>query len=139
MRARDALVTIEYSDTNAVARALAQLDLSFEENRNRERRRSLPSHNFAFQPSLTNTSGNNRVSHITRSAHPPMITIMCKASHHQHLHIAQGVWMWRLRAGARGQKCQCRRQYSRCLRHLNTTEMGRMKEFLKNVMKIMSL
>ena len=68
MRARDALVTIDYGDTNAVARALAQLDLSFEENRNRESRRSPPSHNSAFQPSSPNTSGNNRVSHYTTSS-----------------------------------------------------------------------
>ena len=34
--ARDALVTITYEDTNHVARAIAQLDMTYEDSRNRD-------------------------------------------------------------------------------------------------------
>lgn len=57
MRARDALVTIDYGDINIVARALAQLDLSFEENRNCDPRRSLPNNNSS--PNNPAHSGKN--------------------------------------------------------------------------------
>lgn len=63
MRARDVLVTVDYAATNVVARALAQLDASYEENRNRESRRSppqnAPSNNSSFNgsPNTTVSSG----------------------------------------------------------------------------------
>lgn len=67
MRARDALVTINYGDTNAVARALAQLDASFEESKNREIRRNPPTHNSSFttSPNTSASSGGSRYASST--------------------------------------------------------------------------
>lgn len=58
MRARDALVTIDSGNTNAVARALAQLDASFEENENRDIRRNPGCRNSSYNTS-PNISGSS--------------------------------------------------------------------------------
>lgn len=83
MCARDALVTIDYGNTNAVARALAQLDASYEENKNRDVHRNPSSQNSSaatspntsggsggsrYVSSLPNTSGNNNQYHNSQSA-----------------------------------------------------------------------
>ena len=70
MRARDALVTIDYGNTNAVARALAQLDASFEESKSRDVRRNPPNSqsNLVAPPNNPGSSGGSRFPNSSANA-----------------------------------------------------------------------
>ena len=51
MRARDAFVTVDYGNTNVVARALTQLDILLDESRSRD--------SYRIDPGFSNSNNNS--------------------------------------------------------------------------------
>ena len=106
MRARDALVIINYGNTDAVARALAQLDASFEERKSRDVRRNPPNiqSNSLAPPNNSGNSGGSRFPNISSNA-----TVNNKPNGvPPQPRIVLGGWIARQPPGIRGRTCQYR-------------------------------